>query len=71
MKKEPQQNIPILRSVKKQGAATNLYNILSHTLLIFLCISYSIEDETSQNDVQEKKGRPFQNHKYRYSNAMF
>jgi hypothetical protein len=38
---------------KKQGAGTNFYNILTNTLLILLCISYSIDDEASQNDVQE------------------
>jgi hypothetical protein len=39
---------------KKQGPPTNLYNILSNRLLILLWISYSIEDEASQNDVQDK-----------------
>jgi hypothetical protein len=36
---------------RKKGPATNLYNTLSNALLIFLCISYSIENEASQNDV--------------------
>jgi hypothetical protein len=44
----------MLQSIKKQGAATNLYNILSNTLLILLRISYNIGDEASQNDIQEK-----------------
>jgi hypothetical protein len=47
--------VPILRSVKNQGAYTNSYTILKKPLLILLFISYSLEDEAdqNQNEVQE------------------
>jgi hypothetical protein len=38
----------------KKSPATNLYNILSNTFLILLCISYNIEDEASSRDTFPK-----------------
>jgi hypothetical protein len=38
---------------QNQGANMNSYTILIKTLLILLFISYSLEDEADQNEVQE------------------
>jgi hypothetical protein len=64
--------VPILRSVKNQGAYTNSYTILKKSLLILLFISCSLEDEAdqNQNEVQEITKDTNQNTKYKYCGAI-
>jgi hypothetical protein len=53
VKNVAQHRMPIMRSVKKQGAFNTSYNILLNALLNLLCVSYILSDEASPNEVQQ------------------